>query len=347
MRGRQVTRLLRLVRLLSRPRGLSASEAVGELDCVRRTFYRDVQVLEDLCYPIYAEADGPEQRYHLRPDFQAQHRLPVTHEELTALWLSRAALGALDGTPFAAAARSLIDKLEATLGDEVRRRADRAREVLSVTPATRRYAERAGIVDSLRRAAEQRRSVEIDYAALGARPARRQVDPYLLWLDPRAEALYLAAWTHDRKAVRTFLVDRIASVQHTGDDFELPADWSGAEYLAESFSAFRGPANIVKLAFRGRAARLVAERIWHPTQSLSSDGSGRTELTMRVPLSPALTGWVLSWMPEVRVLAPGELSNDVARALEEGLVGVAGEKRPVSKPATSDVARREYGRGKR
>lgn len=348
MRGRQITRLLQLVRLLARPGGVTAIEASRELDCVRRTFYRDIQVLEELCYPLYVETEGGMQRYRLRPGFQSQHRLPITHEELIALWLSREALGSLEGTPFADAARTLLDKLADALCEEVRARVDRARESLAVMPAGRRYGAQAGVVEALRRAAEQRRSVEIDYTPLGGRPARRVIDPYLLWLDPRTEALYVAGWTHDRRAVRTFLVDRIASVQHTVRSFDLPVDWSGPAYLAESFAAFRGPAATVRLAFRGRAARLVAERVWHPTQALRPLAPEGVELSMQVPLSPALTGWVLSWMPEVRVLSPAVLRGDVAAALRDGLAvatSVPGRRR--SDAATLGVARPGYRAGSR
>jgi len=43
--------------------------------------------------------------------FRRQDHLPFTHEDLTALWLARDALEALDGTVFALGARSLLEKV--------------------------------------------------------------------------------------------------------------------------------------------------------------------------------------------------------------------------------------------
>lgn len=63
---------------------------------------------------------------------------------------------------------------------------------------------------------------------------------------------------------------------------------------------FRGAASVVRLAFAGRAARLVTERTWHASQTVARRPDGRVELTMRVPLSPGLRGWILSWVPELK-----------------------------------------------
>jgi proteasome accessory factor B len=347
VRGRQITRILRLVQLLSRPSGLSAIEAAHELGCARRTFYRDLRVLTDLCYPLYTEEEGAEQRYRLRADFRSQHRLPLTHEELTALWLARDALASLQGTAFVAPARSLAEKVEASLSEEVRRRAQHAKESIAIAPPGKDYGPRAAIVDTLRRAAQARSSVEIVYRALGDGQRRRRVDPYLLWLDPRSESLYLAAWAHDRRELRTFLVDRILDAVTADERFELPADFDAERFLVDSFAAFRGAPATVRLAFRGRAAGLVAERTWHPTQRVSAGDGGSLELTMQVPLSPGLTGWVLSWVPEVRVLSPAALANEVARRLRAGLAEPGTAAKRGAARVTPDVARPVYGRRRR
>jgi proteasome accessory factor B len=210
--------------------------------------------------------------------------------------------------------------LGVVLSAAVRERLERARETLAVAAPARRYAGRAPVADALRRAAEERRTVEVVYEPLDGGRGRRLLDPYLIWFDPVGSALYVAGWAHDRREVRTFLVDRIRQVLATGRTFERAAGWDARAYLGEAFATFRGRAQDVRLHFSGRAARLVAERTWHPSQTARPRPGGQLELAMRVPLSPAFTGWVLSWMPEVRALAPLSLVRSVHDALVRGLV---------------------------
>jgi predicted DNA-binding transcriptional regulator YafY len=315
-RGRQVRRLFALAQLVGRPQGVSVAEAARSLACTRRTIYRDLAALEAAGYPLYSESEDGGTRWRLSDRFRRQLRLPFTHDELSALWVGREALQALDGTLFALGARSLLDKVRATLSDEVRRRLDRTQEALAVSTAGRRYEGRGPVVDALRRAAEERRSVGLSYTSLAERRSRRLVDPYLLWFDAAAAALYLTGFDHDRGEVRTFLVDRIRDLVCTDRPFEVGADWDARRHLAESFAAFRGRPTAVRLAF--------TERLWHPTQSVTARPDGGVELAMRVPLSPGLRGWVLSWVPEVAVLEPATLAREVAGALEAGLGEVAG-----------------------
>ena len=328
-RGRQVTRLLRLVKLLQRPQGVSPSEDSKELGCTVRTLYRDLHALEEVGYPLYAEPDGERQRWRLVAGFRHQHALPFNHDELTALWMAREALAALGGTAFAAGARSVVEKVRATLTDDVRRRLDRAQNALAVSGPARRYGGRAAIADTLRRGAEEHRTVELTYASLAGRRSRRFVDPYVLWVDPTAAALYVTGFDHDRREVRTFLVDRAGAASLTARTFEPITGWDARAHLAASFAAFGGPAVAVRLKFTGRAARLVEERVWHPSQTVAARPDGVVELSMRVPQSPGLRAWVLSWVPEVEVVSPGGLGREVVAALEAGLLAMGGRRRGV------------------
>ena len=155
-RGRQVTRLMRLVHLLQRPQGVSPCDDSRELGCTVRTIYRDLHALEEIGYPLHSNPDGERQRWRFVAGFRHQHALPFSHNELTALWMAREALAALGGTAFAAGARSVVDKVRATLTDDVRRRLDRAQKALAgpdravATGAAQRSPTRCGGGDLVR-----------------------------------------------------------------------------------------------------------------------------------------------------------------------------------------------------
>jgi len=69
----------------------------------------------------------------------------------------------------------------------------------------------------------------------------------------------------------------------------------------------------VGVQFFGVAARLVAEKIWHPTQKLTRRKEGSVILEMTVADLGEVAAWVLSFGPDARVLAPTELRRQVGQ----------------------------------
>ena len=74
----------------------------------------------------------------------------------------------------------------------------------------------------------------------------------------------------------------------------------------------------VGLRFAPAVASRVAETTWHPTQVVQPEADGA--LTWRATVSGTIEirSWILSWGPDVEVLAPAELRAEVA-----GLVAAA------------------------
>ncbi len=75
----------------------------------------------------------------------------------------------------------------------------------------------------------------------------------------------------------------------------------------------------VRLLFEPKLAVYISERQWHPSQVLKRCRDGRVELRLETTGRKELVRWVLSWMPDVRVLAPRSLRERIALKLEEGL----------------------------
>lgn len=71
----------------------------------------------------------------------------------------------------------------------------------------------------------------------------------------------------------------------------------------------------VRLLFAKAVATAITERVWHPTQRIRKRRDGRVELQMRAAPTIELVRWILSWTPDVRVLAPRALQDRVGRHL--------------------------------
>jgi proteasome accessory factor C len=175
--------------------GLGEDELLAELDtvflCGVHPFTPDALIDVDIeggrVWIRYAD-------YFSRP-------LRLTPEEALQLVAAGAALLAVPGAdPEGPLARGLA-KLAAVLGVEVADALDV--ELATVSPA---------LLDALRAAADEGRSVEIDYYAYGrdAR-TRRVVDPEAVYAADGE--WYLSAWCHLAEAPRRFRVDRIRSTR--------------------------------------------------------------------------------------------------------------------------------------
>ena len=71
----------------------------------------------------------------------------------------------------------------------------------------------------------------------------------------------------------------------------------------------------VRLRFAPTVASYIAGRVWHPTQEVHWHRSGSVELRMRTSGWKELVRFVLSWTPDVEVLAPKRLRDRVREKL--------------------------------
>jgi proteasome accessory factor B len=82
-----------------------------------------------------------------------------------------------------------------------------------------------------------------------------------------------------------------------------------------SFAAFQsGKVERVVLRLDAFAARLAAERTWHPSQKLEAKKDGGAELRLDVSVAPDLENWILSLGAHAEVLKPKELRARIAAA---------------------------------
>jgi proteasome accessory factor B len=122
--------------------------------------------------------------------------------------------------------------------------------------------------------------------------------------------LYLLAYVPEYKDVRTFAVDRIASVSLDKQTF-TPTRTIPDDVFGNSLGVNTGPPSHVEIAFDKRVAPYVRARVWHPSQSLRDAADGGVVLALDVCNDLALRSWILGWGPSARVVAPAALAADI------------------------------------
>lgn len=319
MRGDQLARQWRLIQRLARSRaGVGLEALIDDLECTRRTVYRDLEALQLAGFPVTSERRDGRTFYRFVAGFQLDD-VPFTPDEVLALAFSEDLLRTLEGTVFHGSVRSALGKIRAALSPELAQFLARLGESFRALPAPHKsYARQRDTVQSLNEAVLGRRPVELRYrtGATGAISTRR-LDPYRVWY--RSGALYVVGHDHKSGEIRTFAVDRIERLRPLDGRFTPPASFDFDAYLGSSFGVIAEPAARVRIRFEPRWAGYVAERTWHPSQRLRALAGGALELEMDVGGVAELRTWVLSFGGGARVLEPTGLRDEVVRELREAL----------------------------
>jgi predicted DNA-binding transcriptional regulator YafY len=309
------TRLITLIMLMQRQPNQKAGELARQLGVSIRSVHRYMAMLDEMGIPVYSER-GPYGGFSLVRGYKMPP-LIFTPEEAVAVHLGTGLVKELWGQMYQDAAQGALAKLDNVLPDEQRQEIAWARRTLLATGMHRSDADMvAPLLDSLRRAARERRRVTMAYRGRSqTEPARRDLDPYALV--HRWGWWYVVGYCHLRQAVRSFRVDRIAGLTLLDQSFEVPGDFDIHRYLATEYQP--QPAIRVRLRFAPPAVPLArGDDVYWDALDEQPDGSAIVAMTAFDLEYPARLA--LSFGPDVEVLEPEELRRQVgerARAIAE------------------------------
>lgn len=173
---------------------------------------------------------------------------------------------------------------------------------------------------TLQLALGQRQRVHLTYqtASRGGEVTERDFDPYAIL--PYGRSWHVIGHCHLRDAIRIFKADRIAAVTPRVTLYEIPADFTVADFLDAGWGLMRDtgePAEEVVLRFSPLAGRWVREERWHTTQEITDEADGRVRFRVHVPVTPELRRWVFHYGREVEVLTPSSLREWVRDEAEK------------------------------
>lgn len=296
--------------------GVGLDDLAEELECVRRTVYRDLDALMAAGFPVFAEKRDGRVLYRFVDSFKLGD-VPFTPDEILSLAFGEDLLRALEGTVFHDSIRSALDKIRSALGPQVSEYLAQLGESFRVLPGPHEsYAAMRDTIRVLNDAVLARRTVRMRYrtGASGAEKARA-LDPYRVWY--RAGALYVVGHDHLSGEVRTFAVGRILAIEATAERFRVPESFDFEARVGAAFGVVAEPPMQVRIRFDRRWADWVAERTWHPSQQLTRRRGGALELAMEVGGAAEVRSWVLSFGSGAEVLAPESLREDVRAELAQ------------------------------
>jgi proteasome accessory factor B len=311
-------RLHQLRAALDGPEGLSIYDVAERFEVNPRTALRYIQALQRAGEPLYEETAGKRKVWRLMPTARRQS-ITLTTSQMVALFLSRRVFDFLAGTGFKEDLDDVFRKLEATLKrKDVAAVRNLDRKVFDVNEARHLYEGRIEDVNDIMTALLREDRLRVTHEGVSGGKKTFVLEPYTLLVYKKG--LYLAGFSHQHKAIRTFALDGFREVEWLkGDRFDYPADFRPEQLTEGAFGLFRGEPTRVRILFDAKVARYVQRRQWHPTQHFRPLPGGALEMTMDVCGTTEVVSWVLGFGDKAEVQEPAALSAQIATELARSI----------------------------
>ncbi len=313
-------RVMEIHKIIRAGRFPNCTTLAAEIEVTPKTIQRDISFMRDqLGLPL--EYHSIKHGYHYTQEVHEFPMLQLSRNDLVALFLARHALEPLRGTRLEGMLRESFSKIAEACPGEISIEWQELDAAFSVKAAGVLAAD-VTLFGDLLDAVRACREVSFDYLKLTSdRAERRTVRPH--HVGQIEHGWYLIAFDPARGAMRTFALQRISNLTMLQTAFTREPGFDAREHLGGGFGvwSYAGEQrrhHEVQIRFEGYAARVVAERQWHPTQAvrkLKPDGS---VIEFQADLSglEEITRWVLSWGSKAKVLGPPELVKRVAQEVE-------------------------------
>lgn len=310
----RIYRLLRLITLLQTGRHFLAEDLARQVKVSLRTLFRDLRLIKDAGVPLVYD---PRNRTHYIEQSFFLPPVNFTMAEVLALMMLVRRYSSSSTVPVLPAATSALMKIESTLPRDIQAYCGTvvdkvAARHLPMTDATRT----SRAFEQLWHAAGRHETVEIAYDSYyEGKEIHTRLDPYRLMF--AARGWYAVGYSHKDAEVRTFKVDRVASLRGTSARFTPDPQFSLAKYFGNAWQMIRGGCEYdVSILFSPKVAGNVEEVLWHPTQQTERlfDGSLRYRAT--VDGVHEIAWWVLGYGKEAIVEEPEELREIIVEHIK-------------------------------
>jgi len=314
-----------------------------------KTIRRDLSALMEAGFPLYDERYDGRVYWRLNEDYKGLPLASLSLSEIAALYFSKKLVVGLAAPPFSTDIASAFKKIESALPEKNVEFLDSLDSMITVrVDAPKDLEQHKQIIRQLMDAIGEDARVKMRYFSVHSQKRKEYtIDPYRL-MHFRG-GLYLFAYVHEYRQIRTFAIERIESIEKLRDHFEKPQDFSVESYLESAFGLVKEEPFDVEVVFAASVAEYVRSRIWHPSQQCREMEGGRIRMKLHVGGESELVWWILGFGAAAQVISPDRLrrrvETELARALDnyrvEVTVAPAKKLRKVESRKTAAAAGRK------
>jgi predicted DNA-binding transcriptional regulator YafY len=307
----KVIRLLEVYTIIAQGRHPSIASLMEQFGVTERTIFR---YLEQINIIDAIEFDREKNGYLFTHGDRIK-KLRLDDQELITLFTAGEALTHL-GASFRTNFQSLLGKMFSVPGKPGER------EKIPIIVKTPDASINNRIQDHLMKISlcmKEKRSVSMVYHSRGAREAtERIVDPYGLvfyegvWI--------LIGYCHLRKELRSFAMDRIIDLTERFLYFEVRGGFDLEEYIAGSWGVIHEEPVNITVRFKANVSEFILRKEkWHPSEKRKMLSNGDVELTFTVAGVNEIKHWIYSWIPNVEVIKPAWLRQQIRKELTRSI----------------------------
>ncbi len=316
-RYERIIAMHRVLQAARRP--VTVARLIDELGCSRATVYRDLAFLRDgLMAPLTGDGEAGFSYDKLESERFELPGLWLNSEELHALLAAQQLLSRSSGGMLSSALAPLQQRVEKLLDAHSGGKTWPVERVRVLPHRLRNMDEHAfRLVAS---SVLERRRIAFDYRARSTdEKTRRTASPQRL--THYRDNWYLDAWDENRKALRSFSIDRVTAARMLDGKADDVPDADLNAHLAGSYGIFSGaPKAWATILFSAKAARWVADEHWHSQQQGRFLPDGRYELKVPYSVPRELLMDVLHYGSDAEIVEPRAL-RDQARTLLQLALG--------------------------
>ncbi|MBJ6725325.1 helix-turn-helix transcriptional regulator [Geomesophilobacter sediminis] len=312
----QAARVHDIIRLIESRHGITLDELVEATGVNRRTIQRDLVSIQEAGYPLTAEWTDGVKLYRFITGFKDVPPIRFTLQELMTLSLLRSQLDLLSGTPFRDDVESIFGKVNSVLPPRFAAHMERIAQVaLPLIQGRRDYQGSAEHLKAIREALLYQKQLTVSYLPAGRSvPENYHFDPYTLLF--QKGGIYLLGYAHERKALRTFALERIRGVEAGKERFEIPEGFNPGQALEGAFGLVAEPPMEVAVRFDREVGHSIKDRVWHRSQEIVEQEDGGVLLKFRAGGKMEILSWLLSYGAHAEVLEPPELREEIGKIVK-------------------------------
>lgn len=299
-----IERLNAILIQLQSKRIVKASEIAERFEISLRTVYRDIRALEESGVPIGAEAGVG---YFLMENYKLP---PVmfTKEEASALLFGEKLIEKMSDDRMKAEFCSALYKIKAILNPEEKDRLEKLHDRISVLNFTSSNENFSKLyLHEIQQSLVAKQVLEIEYQAkYGAEPTTRLVEP--IGLCNYNSRWHLFAWCRLRSEYRDFRLDRICTLNFSGENFKGKQHISMDDFIRK-IKVISDKPNITLLVPTNRLNLIAESKYWY---GFIDEGPVDDQLSRLRFSNNELRGfatWIISSGSYAKVEEPEELKR--------------------------------------
>ena len=165
-------------------------------------------------------------------------------------------------------------------------------------------------------AIKEYRQINISYKRFGsAKSNKRIIHPYLL--KEYKHRWYLVAYVDAKRALSTYALDRIQSLNVLDDDFIVDSSFNPLQFFKYSFGITQVDCDFFKVLLKFSSAQkgyLITQPL-HASQKVVAEDNDSLTIELEVYITYELVERILSYGEDVAVIQPKELKDIVFKRL--------------------------------